>query len=158
MITHQWLNIAQLCPNGGLRKYYNLYRILVKVLPISILRNQFNAQDGIWIVAKKEDIQEIVNNITNVIKEIEDKSAAKEFKKELKRHGHEIKANYKLTILDSICEGFVKEWNKAKKNNLRKLNKIWKESNLRELFKTYIKETPSLNGKKPFHGKIKFSS
>lgn len=147
MITHTWINTA--LQTKGLRKYYNYYRFIVGSFPIMILRNQFDAAAGIWIVGEKELIEELSRQIKTVIKTVEDKGNRKKFKELQETHRHKIKADYKEMVLSVLIQGLKEIMQKEFKGlPIEEILGVGKE-----LRNEYIEQSSSLKNLKSFRAK-----
>lgn len=147
MITHTWINTA--LQTKGLRKYYNYYRFIAGSFPIMILRNQFDAAAGIWIVGEKELIEELSRQIKTVIKTVEDKGNRKKFKELQETHGHKIKADYKEMVLSVLIQGLKEIMQKEFKGlPIEEILGVGKELRIE-----YIEQSSSLKNLKPFRAK-----
>lgn len=150
MITHKWINTLGLTPS--VTSYYDFFRKLVKHCPVEILRNEFNAQDGITIVGDSIMVSATVDVINRIIKQIEVKVNRKKFKTDfMLGHIHEQRASYKSKLINRCIED--KElWESIDAVYQTYLKKYNNEAELKNARLEYI-STTSLNTLKRFYGK-----
>lgn len=77
MITHKWLNTLEHTVVGT--PYYILYSRVIDVIPVDILRNQFDSTSGIYIVGRPHHVIEAECLIMFEIDKIEAKVKRKKF-------------------------------------------------------------------------------
>lgn len=144
MITHKWINTQEL--TKGITVYYDLLRMYCKFMAIEILRNEFDANSGLYLVCPRDHINDVTRVITQTITIIEKKTELKKFKKG-KEHVSEQRSKYKGKLIKRIIkasEEGAPEWTTQDLQDIAENKKLQRE---------YIQEIPALKILKPFRAK-----
>lgn len=141
-ITHRWVDVAK--HGSGLLRYYEYYRHIIKIFPIEILRDPFDASHGLWLVGETDIVNDVEELITTLIDLCEKYAKTHDNKKDHKVHGHKIKGDAKDVCL---MKQLTKQQDEVRED-LRELMNIAQEHE--KLRYEYIAQTSLLYKLKPF--------
>jgi len=144
-ISHKWINTSKLTPGIGV--YYELFRTYSQYSPITILRNPFDVNSGIYIVGDTELLESVEESILELIPLIEGKVNRKKFR-DKSIHISKQRSDYKSLLVRVACTVFTKDLGEIE-SRLTSIQ-IWQKTQDKALRKEYIEETPSLRTLKPF--------
>ena len=142
MICHIWINTQDLTNN--ITPYYPIFQEVVKDIPLMILRNQYDANAGIYLVGIEEGIKKLSKTLTEIIATIEYGINTMEYSDQEGRIYQRVKLRSKL-----INRVLLELRTTAKSRGLTKEDWLAIQSQL-ILCRTYISETNSLKILKAF--------
>jgi hypothetical protein len=136
-ITHQKLFMGESC---GITKYHDMIRILGELLEVTVLRNQYNAYEGIAPVGRAMQVFIFNQILHSIIKKInkQTRNAPRHPKSTL--HLNEYRANLKAKAIRLYIQMF-KELRQFR-DKRRGPKEIWFWRQEYEMRKAYIKSSP----------------
>jgi hypothetical protein len=145
MVDHKWIDTTKLTPGIGV--YYQLFRVYSQCSPVTILRNPFDVNSGIYIVGDTQILESVEESLLKLIPLIESKANRKKFR-DKNIHLSKQRSEYKSLLVRVACTVFIKDLGEFEAS--LGPEHVWQKANDKILREEYIEQTPTLRALKPF--------